>query len=137
MVFKHVSEPAPRPRRKCLGQNYGFQIRLDLVKSLKSAFYKRGVPDQLYVDNGSIYVCQEITLICARVGCILRHTAVRDAAAKGKIERFFRRVRDQFLNRKLDLSSLEILNRQFTAWVDVNRVLIQPHWRKECDLTEF
>ena len=58
---------------------------------------------------------QEITLICARVGCLLRHTAVRDAAAKGKIERFFRRVRDQFLIRKLDLSSLDALNRQFTA----------------------
>jgi hypothetical protein len=80
--------------------------------------YKRGVPEQLLVDNGSIYSSQEITLICARVGCILRHTAVRDAAAKGKIERFFRRVRDQFLVRKLDLSSLEALNRQFTDWVE-------------------
>jgi hypothetical protein len=70
------------------------------------------------VDNGSIYCCQEITLICARVGCILRHTAVRDAAAKGKIERFFRRVRDQFLVRKLDLSSLDELNKQFTHWVE-------------------
>ena len=69
-------------------------------------------------DNGSIYCSQEITLICARVGCMLRHTAVRDAAAKGKIERFFRRVRDQFLVRKLDLSCLEALNRQFTHWVE-------------------
>jgi hypothetical protein len=32
------------------------------------------------------------------------------------IERFFRRVRDQFLVRKLDLSSLAILNRQFNDW---------------------
>src|SRR6185437_3911393 len=75
-----------------------------------------GLPEQLLVDNGSIYSCQEITLLCARVGCLLRHTAVRDAAAKGKIERFFRRVRDQFLIKKLDLSSLEALNRQFTHW---------------------
>ena len=37
---------------------------------------------------------------------------------KGKIERFFRRVRDQFLVRTLDLSSLEALNRQFTHWVE-------------------
>ncbi len=70
------------------------------------------------MDNGSIYCSQEITLICARVGCILRHTAVRDAAAKGKIERFFLRVRDQFLSRHLDLSSLEQLNKQFTLWVN-------------------
>lgn len=39
-------------------------------------------------------------------------------AAKGKIERFFRTVRDQFLARDLDLSSLEALNRQFTQWVE-------------------
>jgi len=54
-----------------------------LVRAVRAALYKRGVPEQLLVDNGSIYCCQEITLICARLGCILRHTAVRDAAAKG------------------------------------------------------
>jgi putative transposase len=102
----------------CHGEFF-FDENVDtLVKALRAAFYKRGVPEQLLVDNGSIYCSQEITLICARVGCILRHTAVRDAAAKGKIERFFRRVRDQFLVQKLDLSSLEALNRQFNAWVE-------------------
>ncbi|MCE9566850.1 MAG: DDE-type integrase/transposase/recombinase, partial [Planctomycetes bacterium] len=102
----------------CHGEFF-FEENVDtLVKALRAAFYKRGVPEQLLVDNGSIYCSQEITLICARVGCILRHTPVRDAAAKGKIERFFRRVRDQFLVQKLDLSSLEALNRQFTQWVE-------------------
>lgn len=89
-----------------------------MVTALKAAFYKRGLPQQLYVDNGSIYCCQEITLICARVGCILRHTPIRDGASKGKIERFFRRLRDQFLSRKLDLSSIETLNRQLTQWIE-------------------
>ena len=110
----------------CHGEFF-FEENVDtLVRAIRAAFYKRGVPEQLLVDNGSIYSCQEITLICARVGCILRHTPVRDAAAKGKIERFFRRVRDQFLVKKLDLASLETLNRQFTHWVenDYNAV---PH----------
>jgi putative transposase len=102
----------------CHGEFF-FDENVDtLVQAIRAAFYKRGVPEQLLVDNGSIYSSQEITLICARVGCILRHTAVRDAAAKGKIERFFRRVRDQFLVRTLDLSALDILNRQFTHWVE-------------------
>lgn len=102
----------------CHGEFF-FEENVDtLVQAIRAAFYKRGVPEQLLVDNGSIYCSQEITLICARVGCLLRHTAVRDAAAKGKIERFFRRVRDQFLVRNLDLSSLEALNRQFTHWVE-------------------
>ncbi len=110
----------------CHGQFF-FEENVDtMVQAVRAAFYKRGVPEQLLVDNGSIYSGQEITLICARVGCLLRHTAVRDAAAKGKIERFFRRVRDQFLIQNLDLSSLESLNRQFTQWVenDYNAV---PH----------
>ena len=110
----------------CHGEFF-FEENVDtLVRAIRAALYKRGVPEQLLVDNGSIYSSQEIILICARVGCILRHTAVRDAAAKGKIERFFRRVRDQFLVKKLDLSSLETLNRQFTHWVenDYNAV---PH----------
>ena len=89
-----------------------------LITALKAAFYKRGVPKQLYVDNGSIYCSKEITLICARVGAILRHTPVRDGASKGKIERFFRRLRDQFLSRRLDVSSLEILNKQLTLWIE-------------------
>lgn len=89
-----------------------------LIESLRAAFYKRGVPHSLYVDNGSIYTSKEIIQICARVGCLLAHTPVRDGAAKGKVERFFRTVRDQFLARALDLSSLDALNRQFTSWVE-------------------
>ena len=89
-----------------------------LIESLRAAFYKRGVPHSLYVDNGSIYTSKEIIQICARVGCLLAHTPVRDGAAKGKVERFFRTVRDQFLARALDLGSLDSLNRQFTSWVE-------------------
>ena len=102
----------------CHGEFFLDENADSMIRALRSAFYKRGLPEQLLVDNGSIYCCQEITLVCARVGCLLRHTAVRDAAAKGKIERFFRRVRDQFLIRNLDLSSLQALNRLFTQWVE-------------------
>ena len=102
----------------CHAQFFFHETIDSLITALKSAFYKRGVPQQLYVDNGSIYSCAEISLICARVGCILRHTPVRDGASKGKIERFFRTSRDQFLMRSLDLSSLAALNRQLNIWVE-------------------
>jgi hypothetical protein len=59
-----------------------------------------------------------MSLICARLGILLSHTPVRDGAAKGKIERFFKTVRDGFLSRQLDLSSLEALNRQFIEWLE-------------------
>lgn len=89
-----------------------------LIKTLQAGIYKRGIPEQLYFDNGSNYVAAEISLVCARTGIILSHTQVRDAAAKGKIERFFRTVDDCFLCRILDLSSLDALNRQFWSWLE-------------------
>jgi putative transposase len=102
----------------CHGQFFVAENVDTLIEALRAAFYKRGVPQSLYVDNGSIYSSKEIIQICARVGCLLHHTPVRDGAAKGKIERFFRTTRDQFLARSLDLSSLEALNRQFTHWAE-------------------
>lgn len=89
-----------------------------LIVALKAALYKRGIPQTLYVDNGAIYTSIEINQICSRLGIVLCHTPVRDGAAKGKIERLFRTVRDQFLLQKLDLSSLEVLNRQFHHWLE-------------------
>lgn len=102
----------------CHGQFFCAENVDTLIEAIRAAFYKRGVPQSLYVDNGSIYSSKEIIQICARVGCLLHHTPVRDGAAKGKVERFFRTTRDQFLSRTLDLSSLEILNRQFIQWVE-------------------
>jgi transposase InsO family protein len=110
----------------CHGQFFPAENVDTLIESLRAAFYKRGVPHSLYVDNGSIYSSKEIIQICARIGCLLHHTPVRDGAAKGKIERFFRTVRDQFLARALDLSSLDALNRQFTVWVE-EHYNAQPH----------
>jgi putative transposase len=89
-----------------------------LIHALKTALYKRGVPDAMYVDNGSIYSSKEIHQICTRLGCMLCHAPVRDGAAKGKVERFFRTVRMSFLSRQLDLSSIESLNQAFHRWVE-------------------
>jgi len=108
------------------GQFFFSENTTALIAALKTALYKRGIPQTLYVDNGAIYTCQEINQICARLGIILCHTPVRDGAAKGKIERFFRTVRDQFLLQALDLSSLEALNRQFHHWVE-NHYNAQVH----------
>jgi transposase InsO family protein len=89
-----------------------------LIQALRSALYKRGVPESIYVDNGSIYASKEIAQICTRIGCLLCHTPVRDGAAKGKVERFFRTVRMSFLTKQLDLSHIDHLNRDFNRWLE-------------------
>jgi len=102
----------------CHGEFFLAENTDTLIKALRSALYKRGVPEAMYVDHGSIYTSKEITQICERLGCLLCHAPVRDGAAKGKVERFFRSVREGFLNRTLDLSSIDALNRAFTRWVE-------------------
>ena len=102
----------------CHGEFFTADNIANLISAFRSALYKRGVPRQIYVDNGSNYASREMTDICTRTGILLTHTPVRDGAAKGKIERFFRSVREQFLSRQLDLSSLDLLNRQFLLWVE-------------------
>ncbi|MDI1247464.1 MAG: DDE-type integrase/transposase/recombinase [Lacunisphaera sp.] len=102
----------------CHGQFFCEENHATLKTALRAALYKRGIPQSLYVDNGSVYAGKDLTVVCGRLGCLLCHTPVRDAAAKGKIERFFRTVREQFLCRQLDLSSLAALNAQFTRWVE-------------------
>jgi putative transposase len=91
----------------------------NLLTCFQTALYKRGVPKAIYADNGSNYTAKEFGQICARLGTVLIHTPVRDGASKGKIERFFRTVRDQYLNQNLDgISCMEELNEHFTRWVE-------------------
>jgi len=102
----------------CHGEFFLLENTDTLVAAFRSALYKRGVPQTLYVDNGSIYTSKEIAQICLRIGTLLCHAPVRDGAAKGKIERFFRTVRESFLTRALDLGSVDLLNRAFQRWVE-------------------
>jgi len=102
----------------CHGEFFFADNIANLITAFQTAIYKRGIPEQLYVDNGSNYASLEISNICTRIGTLLCHTPVRDGAAKGKIERFFRTVRAQFLAKELDLSSLTALNQQFLLWVE-------------------
>jgi transposase InsO family protein len=74
----------------CHGQFFLAENVDTLIESLRAAFYKRGVPRALYVDNGSIYTSKEIVQICARVGCLLHHTPVRDEGSAVYTEREMR-----------------------------------------------
>ena len=101
------------------GQFYLSDNTDHLIDCFQTALFNRGVPQSLYADNGSNYISKELTLICARLGIQLIHTPVRDGAAKGKIERFFRTVRSNFLLRNLSaIRTLTTLNSQFIDWVE-------------------
>lgn len=97
-----------------------------LVDAFRTALYKRGKPERLYFDNGANYTAKEIQQACIRLDIRLSHAPVRDGAAKGKIERFFRGFRDRFLVMHTRFDSLEQLNTLTQEWIE-NHYNTQPH----------
>lgn len=93
------------------------------LKTLKTAILKRGIPEKIYCDNGQVFLSGQIKRIAAEIGSVVIHTKVRDAEAKGKIERFFKTVRDRFLAplyaEKTVPDSLEELNMMFQRWLEM------------------
>ncbi len=90
-----------------------------LEAALRVGLMARGVPDAILVDRGSAFVSSQLLRACPVLGVRLIHASPRAATTKGKIERFFRTVRDQFLVEIDDGVKLAELNRLFSAWLEV------------------
>ncbi len=90
-----------------------------LEAALRSGLMSRGLPEAILVDRGSAFVSSQLLRACAVLGVRLIHASPRAATTKGKIERFFRTVRDQFLVEIDDGVELAELNRLFSAWLEV------------------
>lgn len=56
-----------------------------------------GIPEQLYVDNGSDFISENIEQACLALKIRLIHSRPGRPRGRGKIERFFRTVNDMFL----------------------------------------
>lgn len=99
----------------CLGET-----ALDIEGVLKQALLRRGVPIRLVVDNGAAYRAATLQGICARLGIHLIHCRPYRPEAKGKLERWHRSCRDQFLAEidERHIGSLDDLNARLWAWLE-------------------
>lgn len=91
---------------------------LDMLSLFVRALRRHGPPDALYLDNGSTYRGQTLHLACERLGTTLIHARPYDAPARGKMERFWRTLREGCLHFTGALSTLQELNARLYAWVD-------------------
>src|SRR5580658_10203817 len=99
--------------------NQGLDAFLDC---LRQAIAARGIPTRLYMDNAKIYRSPQLARIVASIGILIVHTPPYQPEGRGKIERFFRSVREQFLA-SLDpkvLLSLAQLNERLWHWLDTD-----------------
>jgi putative transposase len=88
-----------------------------LTLVLKEAFLSYGIPKRFYVDNGSSFSSDLLTRSCAQAGISLIHSKPYDSPSRGKVERFFRTVRERFLSALQEGLTLEELNNAFSLWL--------------------
>jgi len=89
-----------------------------LTVVLKEAFLAYGIPKRLYVDNGSSFSSDLLTRSCAQAGISLIHSKPYDSPSRGKVERFFRTVRERFLSALQEGLTLDELNEAFGLWLN-------------------
>lgn len=113
--------------RAVVGHRWGFaEDTVRLAAALRPALAARGVPEHVYVDNGSAFVDSWLLRACAKLGIKLVHSAPGRPQGRGKIERFFRTVNDGFVveiaaaegKPGRQVRDLAEMNRLFTAWVE-------------------
>lgn len=89
---------------------------------LKQAIKTYGIPKKIFVDNGTPYKNQQLSLICATIGISLIHAKAYSPQSKAKIERSFRTVKDNFLNCEdwTKYTSLKDLNDAYRDYIVKN-----------------
>lgn len=107
--------------RRVVYANFSFrETSLEFEYGIKHILLSHGRIGKAFTDNGSAFVSGETRRIFSILGIPLIHSRVGYASSRGKIERYFRTVRDQFL-RPLDresIRSLADLNARFHTWLE-------------------
>ena len=80
----------------------------------------------LYLDNGACYRGRVLAAACARLGIHLVHARPYDAEARGKMERFWRTMRQQVTDHLGVLTDIHQLRVALWAWLD-RRYHRHPH----------
>lgn len=89
-----------------------------MMMELMATVRTHGKPLRFYTDNGACYANKHLKFVCANLGIHLIHTPPGQPRGRGKVERFFRTVRDQFLDGKTPPAhTLEGLNKAFAQWL--------------------
>lgn len=94
---------------------------INMQDAFKKAIAKHGKPARLFVDNGPPYRNLQLEMICASLGIVLIHGTVRQPRSRGKIERYFRTVKMQWMFAGInweEFKSLQNLNQSFSSYMN-------------------
>jgi transposase InsO family protein len=99
------------------GEFYLSEALPSYLDAFEKALLKRGLPRRLYVDNGPAFRSKHLEQITASLGIALIHSRPYKPQGRGKVERFFRTVRGEFLT-DFKGTSLDELNQAFECWLN-------------------
>ena len=104
------------------------ETALDVEGVLKQAVLKRGLPYKIIIDNGAAYRSGSLQTICARLEIRLVYCRPYEAQGKGKLERYHRTFRAQFLGElnMNKITGLGDLNARLWAWIE-QVYHVRPH----------
>ena len=87
------------------------------IDAFEQALLKRGLPRKLYLDNGPAFRSKHLERVTASLGIALIHSSPYKPQGRGKIERFNRTVRTQFLQ-GFKGNTLRDINEAFDLWLN-------------------
>jgi len=88
-----------------------------MLSLFAQALMEHGKCDALYLDNGATYRGAVLQLACSRLGITLLHARPYDAPARGKMERFWRRMREEALSHIGEIASLAEVEQKLRTWL--------------------
>ena len=99
---------------------------LDMLHVLTRSLRLHGKPDVLFLDNGSTYRGEVLQTACARLGISLVHARPYDPEARGKMERFWRTLREGCLDHLGQVGSLADVNQRLATFLE-RHYHLAPH----------
>ena len=99
---------------------YLAETRENFLDALRQAILKRGLPQKLYIDNGACFKALHLEQIAAQLGIGITHSRPYTPQGRGKIERWFRFVQENFLLGLANRTSpekLDLLNHHLSEWL--------------------
>jgi putative transposase len=108
--------------RRILHAQYFWDEKLPrMEETFKIMVLRWGIPEKLYLDNGSVYIAKQFARILADLGIRKIHHGPYQAWAKGKVEAVMKTLKQEFQAeaQQAGFVTLEELNTALWAWIDV------------------
>ena len=108
--------------RKILHAQYYFDEKLPRMEdSFRKMVLKYGLPEKLYLDNGSVYISNQFRFVVHDLGIKKTHHPAFKAFCKGKVESVMKKIKNDFQSeaQHAGFKNLEELNTALWAWIFV------------------